>query len=145
MEFISKPIQFIKPEGRGSFYRVARSGPHIFIVVFDEDDDQRIKDYIEQVEADYVVAPWEWDFIGERKGGVTIIENSIQNDKTDAYYLEVAQSRLSDGDVWSADVYQGLTDEAMRMLFYPLTNMSSARQQLLAALATARGVAYVNE
>lgn len=105
--------------GRGTHYSVFRSIQwrsldgqpreggriHDFAVIWDEDHDERVISVIERLQMAGLM--WPVIFIGERKGGLTILADHqagpLQGPGGD--YLDRVQHILSDvnGDSWSAD------------------------------------------
>jgi hypothetical protein len=102
--------------GRGCHYSILRAAQSLdlllepqvqvtaqdFSVVWDEDHDDRVMDVIEELYIQNLLAPVL--FIGERKGGVTVIlDKEFYDDKTLHSYFESQLMRIvqSQNDPWS--------------------------------------------
>jgi hypothetical protein len=84
-------------------------------IIWDEDHDERIFSIIERLHAAGLLAPVR--FIGERKGGVTVICDPKTDYGDDDYggydrYCQLVEKHTltDDGDEWNVEVMQGIGD-----------------------------------
>ncbi len=82
-------------------------------IIWDEDHDERIWGVIERLHAAGLLAPVR--FIGERKGGVTVICDPTSDYADGGFegYCQLVEKMTStdDGDEWSVEVMQGIGDD----------------------------------
>ena len=105
--------------GRGSHYSILRAttsydktlkltrvvNVHDFAVVWDEDHDNRIMEVVERMCIENLLSPV--IFIGERKGGVTILVNKeFYDDKEKLQFFNAMVNGICDSldDAWGCDV-----------------------------------------
>lgn len=90
-------------------------------IIWDEDHDERIWGVIERLHAAGLLAPIH--FIGERKGGVSIIcdpETDYSNGGFDNYcQLIECAVQADEGDEWSVEVMQGIEDKTGQIINAP--------------------------
>ena len=94
---------------------------HSFAIIWDEDHDERIFSIIERLHAAGLLAPVR--FIGERKGGVTVIcdpKTAYGDDDYGGYdrYCQLVEKHTltDDGDEWSVEVMKGIDDSSGQII-----------------------------